>query len=42
MARAERFRFSHARKIDMVDRYTSEADVAGMILQSAESPTGAT
>ncbi|HTU56768.1 MAG TPA: hypothetical protein VMF89_00010, partial [Polyangiales bacterium] len=40
MARAERFRFSHARKIDMVDRYTSEADRAGMILQSAQSPGG--
>jgi 7-keto-8-aminopelargonate synthetase-like enzyme len=40
MARAERFRFSHARKIDMVDRYTSEAERAGMILQSAQSPGG--
>jgi len=35
MARIERFRFSHSRKIDSADRYVFEAQQAGVIMQTA-------
>jgi 7-keto-8-aminopelargonate synthetase-like enzyme len=40
MARAERFHFSHSRKIDSADRHTSAAAQAGVILQTAQSANG--
>jgi 7-keto-8-aminopelargonate synthetase-like enzyme len=40
MARKERFRFSHTRKIDSAYRYVTEASDAGVILQTGEGPNG--
>ena len=40
MARAERFRISHSRKIDGADRYVSAAQQAGVIMQTAQSASG--
>src|SRR6187399_1059157 len=40
MARAERFHFSHSRKIDSADRHVSAAAEAGVILQTAKGPNG--
>src|SRR5690349_4346775 len=40
MARVERFRFSHSRKIDSADRHVSAAQQAGVIMQTAQSANG--
>lgn len=40
MARTERFRFSHSRKIDSADRYISAAQQAGAIMHTAQSASG--
>ena len=40
MARVERFRISHSRKIDNADRYVSDAQRAGVIMQTAQSANG--
>jgi 7-keto-8-aminopelargonate synthetase-like enzyme len=40
MARIERFRFSHTRKIESALRYVSEAADAGVILNSGQSANG--
>ena len=40
MARTERFRFSHTRKIDSAYRYVSEAAEAGVILNNAQGANG--
>ncbi len=40
MARIERFRFSHTRKIDSAHRYVTEAANAGVIMNSGSGPNG--
>src|SRR5262245_53707105 len=40
MARIERFRFSHSRKIDSADRHVAAAQQAGVIMQTAQSGNG--
>jgi 7-keto-8-aminopelargonate synthetase-like enzyme len=40
MARVERFRFSHSRKIDSAERYVYAAEEAGLIMQGADSANG--
>jgi 7-keto-8-aminopelargonate synthetase-like enzyme len=40
MARTERFRFSHTRKLDSAYRYVTEASDAGVILQTSDGPNG--
>jgi 7-keto-8-aminopelargonate synthetase-like enzyme len=40
MARTERFRFSHTRKLDSAYRYVTEASDAGVIMQTGEGANG--
>src|SRR5262245_45754762 len=40
MARTERFRFSHTRKLDAAYRYVSEAAAAGVVMNDGHGPNG--